>query len=92
MEFDNDNLCVANVLQYIDQLENKVKEVEEVAQERDMYKKQLNDAFSRGFIHKSKIEEKIQEKKNRIEKLHPASDCEIIYDIETEIKALKELL
>lgn len=57
-----------NVEQYkkIMELENKVKELEEVTQERDMYRKQLNDAFSNGFIHKSKIEDKIEELKNHL--------------------------
>ena len=39
-----------------------------------------------------KIKEKISERRKRINKLHPASDCELIDDIEREIKVLQKLL
>ena len=48
--------------------------------------------YIKNSIPKEVIEEKISEKENKIKKLHPASDCVIIDDIETEIKILKELL
>ena len=31
-----------------------------IADERDMYKKQVNDAFDRGWIHKDKIRKKLE--------------------------------
>ena len=44
------------------------------------------------YISKDKIREKIKEKKERLSKLHPASDIVIMEDLEIQIEALEELL
>ena len=44
------------------------------------------------YISKSKIKEKIEEKQKRIDKMHPASDCVLIDDLENQIEVLEELL
>lgn len=49
-------------------------------------------AVENDYISKSKIKAKIKEKQSRIDKLHPASDCVIIDDLENQIQALQELL
>lgn len=55
--------------------------------EKIAYKKCENSS-----IPKYVILEKIKEKQERIKKLHPASDCVIIDDLENQIKAYEELL
>lgn len=44
------------------------------------------------YIHKDKARKMIEEKQNRINQMHPASDCVIIDDLENQIKVLEELL
>ena len=44
------------------------------------------------FVPKSLIKEKIEEKQKRINKMHPASDCVLIDDLENQIQVLEELL
>lgn len=51
-----------------------------------------DDMVSKLYISKDKIKEMIKEKENRIDKMHPASDCVIIDDLENQIEVLKELL
>ena len=41
-------------------IEILIAEYKELKEERDIYRSQLNSAFSNGFIHKSKVEEKIE--------------------------------
>ena len=36
-----------------------------IADERDMYRRQVNDAFNRGWIHKDKIKRKIEQAKQK---------------------------
>lgn len=48
--------------------------------------------FEDEFVSKDKIKEKIKEKQDVINKLHPASDIVIIDDLENEINCYKELL
>ena len=43
-------------------------------------------------VPKSKIREMIEEKQARIDKMHPASDCVLIDDLENQIEVLQELL
>ena len=54
-------IAVDTVLQELDRLK---KENEELKTERDSYRTQVNSAFDKGFIHKDKIREKIEEYKN----------------------------
>ena len=55
--------------------------------------KYFNDGyFKRNYIFKDKIKEEIKRLEKYIEELHPASDCMLIEDYETYIRAYKELL
>lgn len=44
------------------------------------------------YIPKRVIKNKIKEKQDKINKLHSASDCVIIDDLENQISVLQELL
>lgn len=48
--------------------------------------------FEDEFISKDKIKDMIKQKQERINQMHPASDCVIIDDLENQINVLKELL
>ena len=58
----------------------------------DSFNEKVLDKFKQEFISKDKIKELIKKKKDRINKLHPASDCVIIDDLENQIQVLQELL
>ncbi len=45
---------------FSDVVENTLNYIEQLEEERNTYRRQLNDAFSRGFIHKDKIKEQIE--------------------------------
>ena len=53
----------------IHNFEQLAEENEELKIERDGYRTQVNSAFDKGFIHKDKIKEKIEEQIKRINKL-----------------------
>lgn len=50
------------------------------------------DKLLENYISKDKISELIKEKQDKIKKLHSASDCVIIDDLENQISVLQELL
>ena len=54
-----------------------------------VYLKGVEDGKSK---YREQIEGKIEELQQRKEKLHPASDCVIIDEIETKIEVCEELL
>lgn len=47
---------------------------------------------SKEFIPVALVKEKIEEKKEHIDKMNPASDCVLIDDLENQIEVLEELL
>ena len=47
---------------------------------------------SKEFIPVALVKEKIEEKKEQIDKMNPASDCVLIDDLENQIEVLEELL
>ena len=53
--------AIRSMLEELDRLQ---KENEELKTERNTYRTQVNSAFDKGFIHKDKIREKIEEYKN----------------------------
>lgn len=55
-------------------------------------KEETTEYIKENYISKDKIRKLIKEKQDKINKLHSASDCVIIDDLENEIKVLKELL
>lgn len=81
------------------ELQEKIKELENINEKlyKDNQKQweercRLAIELDHNTISKDKIKAKIEEKQNRINKLHPASDCVIIDDLENQIKVLQELL
>ena len=54
--------------------------------------KSCREIIESKYIPKEKIKELIKRKKENIEGLHPASDCVLIDDFETQIDVLKQLL
>ena len=89
---------------YVDEKLENDKLKEELEQINGQYKILVDDLdehniiyvdepeFEENFINKNKIKEKIKEKEEKIRKLHPASDCVIIDDLENQINCYKELL
>ena len=79
------------VFEHKTNLECKIGELEE---ERDGIYADYQDLGKAYYdsIPKQKIRDKIEEKQKRIDKMHPASDCVLIDDLENQIQVLKELL
>lgn len=55
-------------------------------------KEETTEYIKENYISKDRIKNKIKEKQDKINKLHSASDCVIIDDLENEISILQELL
>ena len=68
------------------------KENEELKQENRRIKFFSNNLYIEDYIPKRVIKNKIKEKQDKINKLHSASDCVIIDDLENQISVLQELL
>ena len=68
------------------------KENEELKQENKRIKYFSSNLFIDDYIPKRVIKNKIKEKQDKINKLHSASDCVIIDDLENQINVLQELL
>ena len=68
------------------------KENEELKQENKRIKYFSSNLFIDDYIPKRVIKNKIKEKQDEINKLHSASDCVIIDDLENQISVLQELL
>ena len=68
------------------------KENEELKQENERIKYFSSNLFIDDYIPKRVIKNKIKEKQDKINKLHSASDCVIIDDLENQISILQELL
>lgn len=78
-------------------LETVLKELKRLQEENNIQRKQLNDAFSNGFIHKDKIREKIEELKMELNNSSETiADCvinlETTMKLENQIYILEELL
>ena len=68
------------------------QENEELKQENKRIKYFSNNLYIGDYIPKRVIKNKIKEKQDKINKLHSASDCVIIDDLENQISVLQELL
>ena len=100
--FNNDTHCFTHsddervgAIQGLLDLYNKEKEKNKKLEKqmgKDLDVVYLQGVYNERDRWKSKIREKIEEKQNRINKLHPASDCVIIDDLENQIQVLQELL
>lgn len=80
----------------IEKLQKENEELKKLMAHKNGYTKKLEeDLFenaSNYVIPKKKIKELIKRKKENIEGLHPASDCMLIDDFETQIDVLEQLL
>lgn len=90
-----------NGSKYIPALENLIKGYREKEESEAYLYDAYQDAGKKMFeyleqledsVPKSKIREMIEEKQARIDKMHPASDCVLIDDLENQIEVLQELL
>lgn len=76
-----------------EELKNKIMEKElEIIGKEEYTKASMGEIIESKYIPKEKIKELIKRKKENIEGLHPASDCVLIDDFETQIDVLKQLL
>lgn len=78
-----------------DVLQTALDYISELEEENKGYKnyiEKLDKLNERDFIFKDVIRDKIEEKQKRIDKMHPASDCVLIDDLENQIQVLKEIL
>lgn len=69
--------------------------IENVLEDNQTMRRQLNDAFNRGFIHKEKIKAKIEELEKLIFSVNtkePKIDAEEYYRYINYVEILKELL
>lgn len=80
----------------IEKLIKGYRELEEIVDKQKRCIYELENTYrtcaKEYIVPKSKIKEKIEEKQKRIDKMHPASDCVIIDDLENQIDVLKELM
>lgn len=89
----NDLSTVLNLIAKLQKENEKIKkENEELKQENKRIKYFSSNLFIDDYIPKRVIKNKIKEKQDKINKLHSASDCVIIDDLENEISVLQELL
>ena len=64
---------------------NKIK-VQELEEENYIQRKQLNDAFERGFIHKDKVKEALEDIEDYFDRLNgPDEDIEYIRQVKKEL-------
>lgn len=76
-----------------EELKNKIMEKElEIIGKEEYTKASMREIIESKYIPKEKIKELIKRKKENIEGLHPASDCVLIDDFETQIDVLEQLL
>ena len=68
------------------------KENEELKQENERIKYFSSNLFIDDYIPKRVIKNKIKEKQDKINKLHSASDCVIIDELDNQISVLQEIL
>lgn len=82
-------------LKDISAIENLIKGYQKPEIENQSYRDYFGEPpcyDNASYIPKSEVKEKIEEKQKRINKMHPASDCVLIDDLENQIEVLQELL
>ena len=96
VKFTNLEFASVRMLREVQSLRRKLeklqKENEELKQENRRIKFFSNNLYIEDYIPKRVIKNKIKEKQDKINKLHSASDCVIIDDLENQISVLQELL
>ena len=86
-----DNLCLF-VVNLIEKLQKENKRLKTKIDICNCQEKSCREIIESKYIPKEKIKKLIKRKKENIEGLHPASDCVLIDDFETQIDVLKQLL
>lgn len=80
------------ILNLINKLQKENEKLKEAYQEESDKYFNLIKEIPKNFIPIREIKELIKRKKENIEGLHPASDCMLIDDYETQIDVLEQLL
>ena len=80
------------ILNLIEKLQKENKRLKTKIDICNCQEKSCREIIESKYIPKEKIKELIKRKKENIEGLHPASDCVLIDDFETQIDVLKQLL
>ena len=80
--------AMANILAEREQKNRRIQELEE---ENHIQRKQLNDAFERGFIHKDKVKEALEYIEDYFDRLNgPDEDMDYIRKIKKELLERKK--
>ena len=85
-------LSVLKICEIIEKLQKENKRLKTKIDICNCQEKSCREIIESKYIPKEKIKELIKRKKENIEGLHPASDCVLIDDFETQIDVLKQLL
>ncbi|MDY5984743.1 MAG: hypothetical protein SPI94_04660 [Candidatus Onthovivens sp.] len=85
-------LSVLKICEIIKNLQKENKRLKTKIDICNCQEKSFREIIESKYIPKEKIKELIKRKKENIEGLHPASDCVLIDDFETQIDVLKQLL
>ena len=79
----SNQLAISHILAEREQKDKQIKELEE---ENHIQRKQLNDAFERGFIHKDKVKEALEYIEDYFDRLNgPDEDMDYIRKIKKEL-------
>lgn len=71
--------------------EQKNRRIQELKEENHIQRKQLNDAFERGFIHKDKVKEALEYIEDYFDRLNgPDEDMDYIRKIKKELLERKK--
>ena len=85
-------LSVLKICEIIKNLQKENKRLKTKIDICNCQEKSCREIIESKYIPKEKIKELIKRKKENIEGLHPASDCVLIDDFETQIDVLEQLL
>ena len=84
------------VLKFVEKLQKEITRLQNKLLDKiegtKIIKEETTEYIKENYISKDRIKNKIKEKQDKINKLHSASDCVIIDDLENQISILQELL
>ena len=79
----SNQLAISHILAEREQKDKRIQELEE---ENHIQRKQLNDAFERGFIHKDKVKETLEYIEDYFDRLNgPDEDIDYIRQVKKEL-------
>lgn len=86
MDTSNDTVVAHRFAVMQQQINEKDKQIQELEEENHIQRKQLNDAFERGFIHKDKVKEALEYIEDYFDRLNgPDEDIEYIRQVKKEL-------